>query len=349
MKVVVSAGGSGGHIYPALSVINALPKSTEVIFVGRNNKEEKRLIGQEGIRYKALDIRGLNRKHIFKNFKTLYLYRKAYKEALKFLKEEKVDMVLGTGSYVTLPVLKAAQKLNIKTFIHEQNIKPGLSNRLSEKKCTKVFISFPETEKYLKNKNVYITGNPAGERAVNAKKISKKILGFDNKPLIVFVMGSLGSITMNDKIKSMIPDMIKMPYNFLIVTGKSKYFKEESYPNLKVIPYLDNLSGLMKNIDLLISRAGATTLSEISALGVPTILVPSPYVSNNHQYKNALYFKNEDAAYLIKEDEFNKDLVISLIDKLMKDEKELSKLKKNASKLGTKDSATKIINLMGVK
>ena len=345
MKVIVSAGGTGGHIYPALSIISSMNEKDEILYIGTSNRMEKDIVPSKNIKFIGIDIEGLNRKNIFKNIVVLYKYIKAYFKIKKIIKDFKADKVIGCGGYITLPVLKAAQSLKIDTYIHEQNSIVGLSNRLVEKKCKKIFISFEDSRKYFKNKNVFLTGNPCSENARNIKAISKKELGFDEKELILIVMGSLGSNTISDKLVQLTEKFKNMPYNFLIISGKNYINKfQNNYKNIKVLEYIDNLAGVMKSVDLMITRSGATTLSEISSLDVLSILVPSPYVTNNHQEKNALTFANSDAAILLKENEFEK--VDIVIDGILKNKEKIKEIKKNLTKFYIANSSQNIVKLI---
>jgi len=345
MKVIVSAGGTGGHIYPALSIISSMNEKDEILYIGTSNRMEKDIVPSKNIKFIGIDIEGLNRKNIFKNIIVLYKYIKAYFKIKKIIKDFKADKVIGCGGYITLPVLKAAQSLKIDTYIHEQNSIVGLSNRLVEKKCKKIFISFEDSRKYFKNKNVYLTGNPCSENARNIKSISKKKLGFDEKELILIVMGSLGSDTISNKLVQLTEKFKNMPYNFLIISGKNYINKfQNNYKNIKVLEYIDNLAGVMKSVDLMITRSGATTLSEISSLDVLSILVPSPYVTNNHQEKNALTFANSDAAILLKENEFEK--VDIVIDGILKNKEKIKEIKKNLTKFYIANSSQNIVKLI---
>ena len=310
MKVIVSAGGTGGHIYPALSIISSMNEKDEILYIGTSNRMEKDIVPSKNIKFIGIDIEGLNRKNIFKNIVVLYKYIKAYFKIKKIIKDFKADKVIGCGGYITLPVLKAAQSLKIDTYIHEQNSIVGLSNRL-----------------------------------VEIKSISKKELGFDEKELILIVMGSLGSDTISDKLVQLTEKFKNMPYNFLIISGKNYINKfQNNYKNIKVLEYIDNLAGVMKSVDLMITRSGATTLSEISSLDVLSILVPSPYVTNNHQEKNALTFVNSDAAILLKENEFEK--VDIVIDEILKNKEKIKEIKKNLTKFYIANSSQNIVKLI---
>ena len=351
MKVIVSAGGTGGHIYPALAIIDILKKyykDLDILYIGTHNRMEKDIIPEKGIKYEALEIYGFNKKRVLTNIKNVGLVIKAYKKCKKIMKEFKPDLVVGAGGYVTLPVLKAAQKLGIKTFIHEQNSFSGKTNVALGKKASLIGVSFENSMKdYKKTKGkVFLMGNPCGKRALDIKPIKKSDIGFkDNKPLVVAVAGSLGSVTVNKAFKDVLTSLKDKDYQFLYITGQ-KYYDEfikdlELSDNVKVVPYFENLSGLLKNTDALISRSGASTMSEVIALKVPTIFIPSPYVANNHQYYNAIDLVNKKAALMIEEKDFSKELLLSKIDELLKSSKEI---KNNLESISVVDSEKVFIN-----
>ena len=351
MKVIVSAGGTGGHIYPALAIIDILKKyykDLDILYIGTHNRMEKDIIPEKGIKYEALEIYGFNKKRVLTNIKNVGLVIKTYKKCKKIMKEFKPDLVVGAGGYVTLPVLKAAQKLGIKTFIHEQNSFSGKTNVALGKKASLIGVSFENSMKdYKKTKGkVFLMGNPCGKRALDIKPIKKSDIGFkDNKPLVVAVAGSLGSVTVNKAFKDVLTSLKDKDYQFLYITGQ-KYYDEfikdlELSDNVKVVPYFENLSGLLKNTDALISRSGASTMSEVIALKVPTIFIPSPYVANNHQYYNAIDLVNKKAALMIEEKDFSKELLLSKIDELLKISKEI---KNNLESISVVDSEKVFIN-----
>ena len=306
MRILVTAGGTGGHIYPALAIIEKFKEkdpATEVLYIGTHNRMEKDIVPKRNIKYIGIEIYGLN-KNIWHDLKNINLIRKDIKKCQQIIKEFKPDVVIGVGGYVTYPVLVAAHKLNIPIFIHEQNALPGKSNRLLSKYANLIGVSFLESSKYFPQNKVVYTGNPTGIMALNSSKKKKNSLGFTNKPLVVIVAGSLGSVTINMKMQDFLKNMVNKDYQVLYITGKNYYdeFIKEKYPsNVKIVPYLDNLAGLLKNTDCLVTRAGASTIAEIIALRLPSIFIPSPYVANNHQYYNALNLEKENAAYIIEE------------------------------------------------
>ena len=352
MKVIITAGGTGGHIYPALSIINKIKKvdkNSEFIYIGTHNRMEKDIVPNLGINYVGLEIYGLT-KNMKRNIKNVLLINKAYKKCIKIMKDFKPDVVVGVGGYVTFPVILAAHKLKIKTFIHEQNSIPGKSNKMLERYVDAIGVSFKDSKKYFKNENkIYFTGNPCSENALEIDKISKTKFGVKTtSELVLIVSGSLGSNVINAKMIEYLNSIKNKKYEVIYVTGKDYYeeFSKNKFPkNVHVLPYIENMSGLLKDVDVMVSRAGASSLSEILALKVPSIIIPSPYVANNHQYYNALSLQNENACIMIEEKDLNKDILTESIDKCL-DNDYREKLKKNMDKLAIKDSSTKIYEIL---
>lgn len=348
MRILISAGGTGGHIYPALAIIEGFKKydkDLEVLYIGTKNRMEKDIVPKNGIPYYGIEIYGLS-KNIFKDIKDVFLIFKAKKEIKKKILEFKPDVVLGIGGYVTYPVLSVAKSLHIKTFIHEQNAIPGKTNKMISKYADIIGISFKESAKYFPNKNVLYTGNPTGIRALNTPKITKSSLGLnDDKPLVVVVCGSLGSETVNNAMKGYLKTLENKDYQVVYITGKNLYeeFIKIKYPkNVKVLPYLDNLTGLLKETDVLVARAGASTIAEVLSLKVPTIFIPSPYVANNHQYYNAVSLKNDNLALMLEEKDLSIPNITKNIEDLLYNKDKQIKIKNNLNKVSTLDS-TKII------
>lgn len=349
MRAIVTGGGTGGHIYPALAIINKIKekdKNSEILYIGTNDRMEKDVVPKQGIEFIGLEMSGLNRKNVFSNFSVIKKYMKAVSSAKEIIKDFKPDIVIGVGGYITAPVLYAAHKLKIKTVIHEQNSIPGVSNKFLGKIADKIFVSLPGSIKYFnKNKTVY-TGNPRSEQIKEAKVYKKENLGFsENKKLVVIVMGSLGSITMTAKLKELIPKFNDKNYQVLIITGKNYYDDYQDLKvnkNIKIVPFLDNLINLLKDTDLIVSRAGASTIAEVTSIGLPAILVPSPYVTHNHQYQNALELENIGACKIIEEKDFSFDKIIPEIDKILDDDKLYKKIHEQSKSLCKDTSATMI-------
>ncbi|MBR3161258.1 MAG: undecaprenyldiphospho-muramoylpentapeptide beta-N-acetylglucosaminyltransferase [Bacilli bacterium] len=359
MRVVISAGGTGGHIYPAVSIINKIKKEepkSEILYIGTHDRIENEIIPEMKIPYQPIEVTGFYRgfrdikKLTIGNIKSLKNFLNARKQCLKIIKDFAPDVVVGCGGYVTAPVIWAAKKLGCKTFIHEQNSVVGLSNRYLVKYADKIGVSFESTMNDFPKDKVVLTGNPCSEEAVNIEKAKRKDYGLDeDKKLVLIVMGSLGSKTVNEKMTDYVYNFRNKDYQVIYVTGKNYYDKLNSrgFPkNVKVVPYINNLSSVMKCCDLMVSRAGASTMSEIMALQIPTIFIPSPYVTNNHQYKNAMDLVNKNAALIIKENELNKKDFIKMIDDILDNEEKYNEIKKNLAKMGIVDSASRIYGVL---
>lgn len=349
MRVVIAAGGTGGHIYPAIAIINKIKekeKDSEFLYIGTTDRMENNIIPKLGIPFVGIEMVGLNRKNLFKNFEVLKKFKKAIDKAYVEIEKFKPDVVIGAGGYITAPVLYAAHKLKVPTLIHEQNSIPGLSNKFIGKFADRICVSLPNSLNLFPKKKVVYTGNPRSEEIINVKKKSKRDLGFDkDKKLVVVVMGSLGSITMTTKIKELIPGFNNKYYQVLVITGKNYYddYKElKVSENVKIVPFMEDLINLLKDSDLIVSRAGASTIAEITAIGLPAILVPSPYVTNNHQYKNAKELEDIGACKIVSEEEFSKDKIINEIDKLFDNIDLYNEMSNKSRSLGIDDSSTRI-------
>lgn len=355
MKAIVTAGGTGGHIYPALAIINKIKEqepNSEILYIGTKDRMEADIIPKNNIPYLGIEMKGLNRKNPFKNISVLTNTLKNVKYLKKEIKKFNPDVVIGVAGYVTAPVIYAAKKLGYKTFIHEQNSIPGLSNKFLSRYADKIGISLEASKEYFPSKKTVFTGNPRSEEVVSGIKEDKKSLGLDlnnNKKLVLIVMGSLGSTTMNKKLKETLPLFKNKDYEVVFVTGKGYYDEYKnisSSNNVKIVAYLDNMASVLKNTDLIVSRAGASSIAEITALGIPSILIPSPYVTHNHQYKNAKVLEKNGASIIIEEDTFDGNNLVSNIDKILNDKDLFMRLKNNSLKLGVRDSATKIYKLL---
>ena len=319
MKVAITAGGTGGHIFPALAIINKIKshdKNSEFLYFGTTDRMEKDIIPERGIPYIAIPMKGLNRKQVWKNVTVLKIYLQAIKKAETELKKFKPDIVIGVGGYITAPVLVAANRLGIKTLIHEQNSIPGVSNKLLSRFVNKICISFKESEKYFPKAKTIYTGNPRSEEILLMEEGEREDFGFNHKSkFIILVMGSLGSLTMTLKMKELIPAFANKNYQVLVVTGKGYYddYKDVKTPaNVKIVPFYD--AKYMKDADLLITRSGASTIAEVTALLLPSIMIPSPYVTHNHQFKNAKALEDKIACKILEEKDLDKTTLLPLID-----------------------------------
>ena len=338
MKMIISAGGTGGHIYPALAIIEKFQKTDknfEVLYIGTHNRMETKIVPEKNIPYEPLEIYGFSKTNILRDFKNLGCIIKSFNKCIDIMKEFKPDIVVGVGGYVTLPVIMAAKKLKIKTVIHEQNSIPGKTNKFLSRGVDKVFLSFEQSKKYFSSTvSCVYTGNPSGDNVINLKPMNKESIGFNkNKKLILVTSGSLGSSGLNDKLIEFLKLSNKEDYEVLFLTGKGNYenfIKENKFSdNIKVLPYLENLASLFKSCDLVISRAGAGTISEILMAKVPSILIPSPNVANNHQYYNAKDIRDENLTIMIEEKDLDGKVLYEKAKDLLNNSDEYKKIVKN--------------------
>lgn len=355
MKIIVSAGGTGGHIYPALAIIHKIKEkepNSKILYIGTNDRMESTIIPNEGIPYFGIDMKGINRKNILKNISVLKQYSKNILILKKKIKDFNPDVVIGVGGYVTAPVIYSAKKLGYKTFIHEQNSIPGLSNKFLAHYADKIGVSLPDSINNFPKTKVVFTGNPRSEEVLLGKTISKKELGLsltNNKKLVLIVMGSLGSTTMNRKLKETLPLFKDKEYEVVFVTGKNyydEYSKIKLPTNVRLVAYLDNMQQVLKNTDLIVSRAGASSIAEITVLGIPSILIPSPYVTHNHQLKNAKSLEKNNATIIIEEAKYDKKVLVKTIDSILNNKEYYNKLSINTKKLGVTNSASKIYEIL---
>lgn len=358
MKVIVSGGGTGGHIYPALALIKEIKKrepNAEFLYIGTEKGLESTLVKREGISFKTIDITGFIRKLSLENVKTIIRFLKGVSRSKKLIKEFKPDIVIGTGGYVCGPVVYAAAKLKIATIVHEQNSVPGLTNKFLSKYVDKVSISFKEAESFFPKGKVVYTGNPrATEAALVERRDRLTELGLNkDKKTVLIVGGSRGAKPINDAFLEVLEVAGKRDYQFLYVTGDVHYdtvmakVKEHGNPaNIKIEPFIHNMPEVLKNVHLIVARAGATTLAEVTAIGLPSILIPSPYVTNNHQEKNARALSDNGAAVIKLEQEMSGAILLKEIDSILLNEKKWGQMHKDTLKLGMPESGKILYELM---
>lgn len=354
MNIIVSAGGTGGHINPALAIINKFKekeKNLNILYIGTHNRMEKDIIPSLNIKYIPIEIYGFSKTMILRDLKNIILIKKSINKCYKIMQDFKPDVVIGAGGYVTMPVIFAAKKLGIKTVLHEQNSIPGKTNKLLSKNADLVCTSYENSNRFFtKAKRCIYTGNPAGENSIKTEEITKESLGLHkNKKLLLIVAGSLGSESINNFFLKFLSKVNENDnFEVLYITGKNYYDDfingRDFSKNIKILPFLDNMSGLLRNVDLIISRAGASTLSEIIASKVPSILIPSPNVANNHQYYNALDLKNKKISILIEEKNLNTDKLYDKVKTLLNSSNEYKEMKNNLEKINMISSSEIIYN-----
>lgn len=353
MRVMFVAGGTGGHINPAVAVANELKRldpTAEILFVGTEGRMETQIVPKAGFRIETVKMNGFSRqmnlKGLIENVKTVCLTLKASSVAKKIIEEFKPDVVVGFGGYVTGPVLNSAVKMGIKTAIHEQNAFPGVANKALAKKVDKVMLTSPDAEKHMSCKNPpVVTGLPVRREIIKADRdFSRAMLGLNSNDMLVLSMGgSLGADAINNAVVQML-DVLKGEKNicFLHSTGKFGFWvedklKEKNIPfgkgtNIEIRTYIDNMDICLSACDLVISRAGASSISEIQALSKPSILIPSPNVAENHQFHNAMALAKNDGAVLIEEKDLDGNFLAQKILELKNDKSKLDLLSKNAGK-----------------
>ncbi|WP_100373291.1 undecaprenyldiphospho-muramoylpentapeptide beta-N-acetylglucosaminyltransferase [Bacillus sp. FJAT-45037] len=358
MRVVVSGGGTGGHIYPALSLIKEIKKqnpNAEILYIGTEKGLESELVTREGIPFKTIHITGFRRKISAENVKTVLRFLKGTRVSKKMLKEFNPDVVIGTGGYVCGPVVYAAAKLGIPSVIHEQNSVPGLTNKFLSKYVNKVAICFDQAAPYFPKEKVVFTGNPRATEVMNVDaKAGASSVGLDqNKKTVLIVGGSRGAKPINDAFLSVIDEVSSKDYQILYVTGSVHYdavlkkVEEAGSPrNVIIKPFIHNMPDVLGAVDLIVARAGATTLAEITALGLPSILIPSPYVTNNHQVKNARSLEEGGAAIVRLENEMSGIRLLEDIDSVLSKKESWESMHQGALKLGVPTAANDVYQLL---
>lgn len=360
MRLIVSAGGTGGHIYPALATIDALKKQepdSAILYVGGQRGLEKNIVPQKGIPFKALEIQGFKRKLSWDNLKTMYLFLKAVKDAKKIIKEFKPEVVVGMGGYVSGAVVYAAQAMGIPTVIHEQNSVVGLTNKFLSRYVDKIGIAFEAAQSQFPQAKVKFVGNPRAQEVVRVRShFNWNEYGLkNNKPTLLIFGGSQGALKINQATIEAIPAFNQRNYQVVFVTGQKRYEGVIAQlnqrhtlvgENVVIKPYISNMPEIMPKVSIILGRAGATSIAEITALGVPSILVPSPYVTADHQTKNAQSLVKAGAAEMITEDNLNSESLLKVVDNLMNEDAHRLEMEHAAKQIGVVDAADQLVALM---
>lgn len=366
MKVLLAGGGTAGHINPALAIAGYIKNKrndAEFLFIGNRGGMEQRLVPQAGFDIKSITISGFKRsfspKSMLENVKTVSRTFTSSREAKKIIAEFKPDICIGTGGYVSGPVIRTAAKMGIPCIIHEQNAYPGITNKMLAKSVKKVMLAVPDAKKYFdKNVDFVITGNPVRQEILTAKKEeSRKELGLDNRPVVLSFGGSLGARKINEAVADLVARSgIDGRYQHIHAYGSyGDWFPQlveekgtdiADCSNLDIRPYIDNMPTCMAAADLVICRAGAITLSEIQAMGKPAILIPSPNVAENHQYHNAMALVNAGAADIIEEKDLTGAALMRKTDKMLLNPEKLEKYSENSRKMAITDANERIYSVV---
>lgn len=365
MHILFAGGGTAGHINPALAVAGYIRErhpDAHISYIGTPDKLEARLVPEKGYNFRTIEVAGFQRKLSVKNIgRNISAATKAVTSSItaaKLLKELSPDVVIGTGGYVSGPVLKQAQRLKIKNAIHEQNAYPGVTTKMLAKNADAVMLAMPQAQKYLKlKKEPIITGNPVRSELLSmTKQEARKKLGFDDRPMILSFGGSLGARRINEAVEELISyENGKGKYYHIHAAGKSGYNTMlehlkaktgELDANIRVREYINDMDVCMAAADLVICRAGAITLSELEALKKPSILIPSPYVAENHQFHNAMTLKRCGAAEIIEEKDLTGEGLIKTVSMLIENKPKLELMSAAAGKNAILDANERIYQVI---
>ena len=355
IRIIICGGGTGGHIFPAVSIANAIKEQhpeAEILFVGAEGRMEMQRVPAAGYQIIGLPVAGFDRKHLLKNISVLIKLMKSQIKARRIIKEFKPDAAVGVGGYASGPTLKVAGSMGIPTLIQEQNSYAGVTNKLLAKKACKICVAYEGMERFFDKEKIILTGNPVRQNLLNQQMSREDAIRSFNldptKKTVLIVGGSLGARTINncvlnglDQIRQSGVQFIWQTGKFYINEAKEKVGQAENYPMLHTTDFITDMAAAYSAADLVISRAGAGSISEFCLLGKPVILVPSPNVAEDHQTKNALALVAKDAALYIKDAEASEKLLKTAIETVQQPET-LKKLSTNIAKLAFKDSANTI-------
>jgi len=361
-RIIISGGGTGGHVFPAISIANALRKidrEIEILFVGAEGKMEMENVPAAGYRIIGLPVAGIDRKNIFRNFSVLIKLASSLHLAKKTLREFNPDAVVGVGGYASGPVLKQAERMGIPVLIQEQNSTSGVTNKLLAGKASVICVAYDGMEKYFPAGKIVKTGNPVRHNFDKIRELRGEAIRFFNLkneiPVVLILGGSLGAGRINNLLSGNIERMKNSGCQWLWQTGKNYYEKikdtvnESSANNIHLYPFIEKIELAFSAADIIVSRAGAGTISELCLVGKPVILIPSPNVAEDHQTRNAMALAEKDAAVLIHDDKIE-ELLLDEVINLVSDTPKKKKLSENISKMAEHDSdiriAREVLNLI---
>lgn len=359
MNVLLCGGGTAGHVMPAVAIGELIIKNfpeAKIAFAGRENADENRAYIKTGYPLYTVNIQGLGRSLSINTIKSIFKIILSGRNARRIVKEFKPDLIIGTGGYVCYPFVRQGQRMKVKTVLHESNVYPGLVTRILHKKCNKVLLNLEGAKKYLKYVgNVSVVGNPVRVSFNSlSKNEARRKLGIKNGEIfIVSFGGSLGASKLNEDVSEMLLKIKKKRnIRYLHATGKAHYsvFKQnnrhlfENASNIKIVPYIEDMPTVLKAADLAITRSGAMTISELCECATPSILIPSPNVTANHQYINAKYMKDNGASELIEEKDLTPHVLFEAIESIINDPLRLDSLSKCARSLSSINADNMIVD-----
>ncbi|WP_409228365.1 undecaprenyldiphospho-muramoylpentapeptide beta-N-acetylglucosaminyltransferase [Gudongella sp. SC589] len=358
MKIIVSGGGTGGHIYPALAIAEGIKdkfKNVEILYVGTEGSLEEELAQKAGYTFQSIRVKGMPRKLNRRSIIAMRELIRGLSDSRKILKSFKPDLVIGTGGYVCGPILYRAAKSKIPTVIHEQNAYPGITNKILSRFVNKVLITYDDSRKYFhKASDVVLTGNPVRKDIIDQdRNNARKELSLDEKPTVISFGGSGGQRSLNNSILGILEEVSRdNAINLIHVTGKSHYeafaekLKDENIRpgnNIDILPYHHRMPIAIHAADLVITSGGAIALAEISAAGKPSILIPKAYTAENHQEYNARSFQERGAARMILEKDLTPEFLYKTIMELISDGDKLMEMSENSKKMGNPDATKAIV------
>jgi UDP-N-acetylglucosamine--N-acetylmuramyl-(pentapeptide) pyrophosphoryl-undecaprenol N-acetylglucosamine transferase len=353
LRVIISGGGTGGHIFPAVSIADELKrrnKDTEILFVGALGRMEMERVPDAGYKILGLPISGFQRRFTLKNLQVAWNAFRSVRLATAMIKEFSPDIAIGVGGYASGPLVRSAARLGIPTLLQEQNSYAGITNKILAKHAYKICVAYKNMERFFPAEKIVLTGNPVRAISISAAKKQEGYAYFSlksNIPLLLVVGGSLGAGTINKAMLNGYDKLAKEKIQVIWQTGKyyiddiKQKLKGKEHENIRIVDFVSRMDLAYNICDLMISRAGAISISEICLTGRAAILVPSPNVAEDHQTKNALALVEEKAALLVKDSEAD-DTLIELALNLIQDKQKLSAMAKNSKKLARPDSTSKI-------
>ncbi|AKP66411.1 undecaprenyldiphospho-muramoylpentapeptide beta-N-acetylglucosaminyltransferase [Companilactobacillus ginsenosidimutans] len=360
LRIIVSGGGTGGHIYPAMALIKRLKERDmieDVLYVGTENGLESKIVTREGIAFKTIKISGFKRKLTLENIKVVNMFLSSIGKSKKIIREFKPDIVVGTGGYVSSAIVYAAHALKIPTVIHEQNTIAGVTNKFLGHFVDKIAIAFHQAEdQFSEKKKIVFTGNPRAQEAAGIKANDRlKDFNLDSaKSTVLIFGGSRGAEPINRAVIGALPEFSEADFQVLFVTGRVHYDGvikriEQKYldqPNISIQPYIDNMPEILPDLKLIVGRSGATSIAEITALGIPAIFIPSPYVTHDHQTINAREISANGAAKIMPEADLTSAKLFEGISDILTNENVENEMSDASKEIGVPDASDKLIAVL---
>lgn len=364
MKVIIAAAGTGGHINPGIAIANKIKKedkNSQIIFIGTTRGLENDLVPRAGYELKTIEAYGILRKISIKNLKNIFKTIGGYKTAKKIVKDFKPDVVIGTGGYICGPVITAASKYNIPTYLHESNAFPGIAVKMLSKKVNKVFVGFEDAKKKLPNaKKVITTGTPTKLKRIELTDVAKDAIkqkeGLKlNLPIVLVFGGSQGAKSINNVLIDIIKKKLNKNFQIMWAPGPVQYdvikielekseINIEKIENVKIVPYIYNMEEIMNISDVIVARSGAMTITEIAIVGKPAIFIPYPLATENHQEYNAKVLERVGAAKIILDKNLNSSILIEELEKIINNKENMLQMGNNATKIAIQNVEDKIYN-----